>query len=125
MRVLMYSPLFYPSIGGLETVALILAQEFVKYGHKLKVVSQVPISRTKTFSFEIIPRPGIRQLVQLVEWSDLYFQPNISLKGVYPLLLKPKPWVISHNNWYCRSNDRLSWQDYLKHFLIRFAFANE
>lgn len=121
MKILIYSPFFYPSIGGLETVVSILAHEFVAQAHEVKLVSQIPAKDDTAFPFEVIRRPDAGKLLQLMRWCDLFFQPSISLKGIWPLMLQPKPWVVSHNNWYRRDNDRLSWQDYLKHFCIRFA----
>ena len=87
----------------------------------VKLVSQTPSADSKFFPFEIIRQPQPQQLLNLTRWCDVYFQPSISLKGIWPLLISPKPWVVSHNNWYTRSDGSLGWQDYLKHFLIRFA----
>lgn len=121
MKILIYSPFFYPSIGGIETVVSILANQFVHQGHEVKLVSQVPDTDSKAFPFEVIRRPNPQQFLHLIRWCDVYFQPNISLKGIWPLLISPKPWIISHNCWYSRPDGSLGWQDYLKHFLIRFA----
>jgi glycogen(starch) synthase len=121
MKILFYSPLFYPRIGGLETVVSILAHEFCYQGHDVKLVSLTPATDSKVFPFEVNRQPNPLQLLQMLRWCDVYFQPNISLRGIWPLLISPKPWIISHNSWYTRSNGSLGWQDYLKHFLIRFA----
>lgn len=121
MKVLVYSSLFYPSIGGLETVVSILAHEFVYLGHEVKLVSQTPTTVPRFFPFEVIRRPHPQHLLKLIRWCDVYFQPNVSLKVILPLLISPKPWVVSHNNWYTRQNGSLGWQDYLKHLIIRFA----
>ncbi|MEQ8536740.1 MAG: glycosyltransferase family 4 protein [Coleofasciculus sp. D1-CHI-01] len=121
MKILIYSPLFYPSIGGLETVVFILAHEFVNQGNEVKLVSKIPAKNSKLLPFEVIRKPNPKKLLLLAHWCDVYFQPNISLKGIWPLLLNPKPWIVAHNNWYTRSDCSLGLQDYLKHFLIRFA----
>lgn len=121
MKVLIYSPLFYPSIGGLETVVFILAQEFVRQGHEVKLVSQTPDPTTNLFPFEVIRQPGFKQLLHLTQWCDIYFQACISLKGLFPLLLTPKPLLVTHQTWYCRTNGKLSWKDYLKQWVAHFA----
>src|SRR6185503_15010087 len=122
VRILIYSPAFYPSIGGIETLVDILAREFVRQGHAVKLISQVPgDDSTKTFPFPIIRRPGPRELLSLTRWCDVFFQPQMSLKGLWPLLLARKPWVVAHNAWYERADASLGWQDYLKHFCSRFA----
>ncbi|MFB2773250.1 glycosyltransferase family 4 protein [Pelatocladus sp. BLCC-F211] len=121
MNILIYSPVFYPSIGGLETVVSILAHEFFYQGHEVKLVSQTPATDSKIFPFEVIRQPRPNQLLKLTNWCDVYFQPNISLKGIWPLLISRKPWVVAHNGWYTRTDNNLGWQDHLKHFAIRFA----
>ncbi|MBN3870650.1 MAG: glycosyltransferase family 4 protein [Nostoc sp.] len=121
MKILIYSPLFYPSVGGLETVVSILAHEFVEQGHTVKLVSNVLTTDRKVFAFEVIRKPNPLTLLNLTQWCDVYFQPVISLKGIWTLLISPKPWVVAHHNWYTRPNGSLGWQDHLKKFLLRFA----
>ncbi|HEY9651050.1 MAG TPA: glycosyltransferase family 4 protein [Coleofasciculaceae cyanobacterium] len=121
MKILIYSPLFYPSLGGVEIVTSILAHEFVNQEHEVKVVSQVPATNANLFPFEVIRKPNPLKVLSLIYWCDVYFHANISLKGIWPLLIRPKPWVIAHNGWYSRPNGTLGWQDYLKHFFLRFA----
>ncbi|MFP5262047.1 MAG: glycosyltransferase family 4 protein [Blastocatellia bacterium] len=121
MRILIYSPAFYPSVGGLETLVAILAREFVRQGHEAKLVSQVPAADSKPFPFEVIRRPDPRSLLSLTRWCEVFFQPHMSLKGAWPLLLKRRPWVVAHNAWYTRADGSLAPQDRLKHFAARFA----
>jgi glycosyltransferase involved in cell wall biosynthesis len=121
MKILIYSPAFYPNVGGIETLVATLAHEFVREGNEVKVVSQTNAIDKDSFPFEVVRRPSARRLLSLVRWSDVYFQPNISLRGLWPLALVRRPWVASHNNWYTRASGRLGWQDHLKHFLARFA----
>jgi glycogen synthase len=119
MRILIYSPLFYPSVGGLETVISILAEEFSAQGHEVKVVCQIPTSNVDQFPFVVIRRPSPSQLLYLTNWCEVYLQGCISLKGLWPLLLKPRPLIVSHHTWYHRSNGRVSWQDVLKQWVAR------
>ena len=121
MKILIYSSVFYPSFGGIETIISILSNEFTKHGHEVKLVTQVPVTDSKTFPFEVIRQPNWQQLLQLTKWCDIYFQACVSLKGLWPLLIIRRPWVVTHQTWYCRANGSLSWQDYLKHFLTNFA----
>lgn len=121
MKILIYSPLFYPSIGGLETVVSLLACELVAQGHEVKLVSQTPAKDIKDFSFEVIRKPSLKNLLLLTSWCDVFFQGCISLKGIFPLLMVPKPLLVTHQTWYLRPNGRPSWQDYLKQFVAHFA----
>ncbi|MBC6479976.1 MAG: glycosyltransferase family 4 protein [Hormoscilla sp. GM7CHS1pb] len=121
MKILMYSPSFYPKIGGIETVISILAHEFVERKHNVKVISSTPARDEKKFPFEVIRRPSLYQLLQLTRWCDIFLQGNISLKGIWPLLFIRKPLIATHHSLYQRLDGSLGWQDYLKQFVTRFA----
>jgi glycogen synthase len=123
VKILVYSPSFYPSVGGLETIVSILAHEFVDRGHEVRLISQILITTTDSqqFPFDIIRQPDNQESLQLVRWCDVYFHGCVSLKGLWPLLLVYRPLVITHQTWYRRVDGSNSWQDYLKKFVTRFA----
>ncbi len=122
MRILIYSPSFYPNIGGLEEVVTILSNEFVDRGHQIKLVTQTPASDSATFPFEVIRLPNPLTLLKLMQWCDIFFQPNISIKGLWPLILCPRPWVVAHHAYYTKNAEgQFSWASHLKHYLVQFA----
>jgi glycogen(starch) synthase len=121
MKILIYSPLFYPSVGGLETIVSILADEFVRQGHEVKLVCCTEADDEVSFSFDVYRRMGARQFLKLMHWCDVYFQANVSLKGIWPLMIARKPLAVSHNGWYSRPDGQTAWQDYLKQRVTRFA----
>lgn len=125
MRILIYSPAFYPSVGGIETLVQTLAHEFVREGHEVKVVAQttgLSADDDEQFPYEVIRRPRAARLLGLARWCEIYFQPNVSLRGLWPLAFtRRRAWVAAHNNWYTRADGTLGWQDRLKHFLARYA----
>lgn len=121
MKILIYSPNFYPKIGGLEIIIESLAYEFTNQGHTVKLVSLTPDTGNKIFPFEIIRRPQPHQLLKVSRWCDVFFQGCVSLKGLWPNLLIRRPLVITHQTWYQRSDGSRSWQDRLKHTVTKFA----
>jgi glycosyltransferase involved in cell wall biosynthesis len=121
MRILISSHFFYPSVGGIEQVGLVLANEFSLAGHEIRVVTTTGESGDAIFPFEVIRRPSIPQLLELVRWSEVFFQNNISLRTGWALLLIRRPWVIAHHTWIARTDSSLGLRDRLKHFLTRFA----
>lgn len=122
MKILIYSPCFYPSIGGIETVVSLLAHEFAHFGHEVILICHIPLKKaSKPFPFTVFRQPSPFKFLQLVNWCDVFFQANVSLKGLWPLLLIRRPWVVSHNGWYCRTDFSMGWQDWLKKFASRFA----
>ena len=99
MKILLTSLLFAPSIGGIETVSMLLAREFTARGHSVKVVTKT-LGEAGTFDgFEVVRDPSFSQLWQLARWCDVYFQCNISLPLAAPLVLVRRPWAIVHQTW--------------------------
>jgi glycogen synthase len=121
MRILIYSPAFHPSVGGLEMVMSILAHEFASAGHAVKVVSLTQDRENNLFPFEVVRFPSQRNLLRLVHWCEVFFMGNISLKGLWPLALLRRTVVVTHQGWYCRLNDETGWQDRLKFLVSRFV----
>ncbi|MDT5062883.1 MAG: hypothetical protein QOH63_3342 [Acidobacteriota bacterium] len=113
--------MFYPSVGGLETIVSILAHEFVRQGHDVKLVCRTKATDLTAFPFEVLRQGSPYQLLKLTRWCDIYFQANVSLKGIWPLLISHKPLAVSHNGWYSRPDGRIGWQDHLKQRITRFA----
>ncbi len=126
MRILLATHFFYPNIGGLETVARVLADEFTALGHQVVVVTQSPRPDGEAldkaeFAYPVVRCPGRKELLKLVRWSEVYFQNNISLRTLWPLLIANRPWIVSHQTWLTRVNGRTGWEDILKKQLIRFG----
>ncbi|BAB76934.1 glycosyltransferase family 4 protein [Anabaena sp. FACHB-709] len=103
MNILLLSMFFYPSLGGSETNAEILARQFSQMGHKVIVVTQTIGNNLDAnglpFPFEVIRNPHWMKLVKLVKWCDVYFHNGISVRAAWPLLIFNKPWVIRHQVW--------------------------
>src|SRR6185295_9983216 len=121
MRILMSSHFFYPSIGGIETVSMILAHEFTAMGHDLTVVTRTLNVQPDTLPFKIVRRPSSSTLLKLVKECDVYFQSNVSLQAAWPLLLVSRPWVVTHHTWISRANGAVSVVDRLKRISLRHA----
>lgn len=121
MKILLSSHLFLPSIGGIETVSGNLAEAFVEAGHEVSVATQTPTQEVDKFRFKVFRQPTWKQWLERISWCDIYFQNNISLQALWPLIFSPKPLVIAHHIWISRPNGTTSWQDQLKFKLLQFA----
>lgn len=121
MNILIYSPAFYPNIGGLENVTMILCNEFVKTGHTVKVITSTKSVKQDIFEFDIIRKPNILRIIKELKLCDIFYQPNVSLKGLLPWLWIRKPIVFSHNGWYSRRNGDTGVQDRLKFYFMKFG----
>ncbi len=121
MKVLLYCPVFYPSVGGLEINIQRLAAGINRAGHEVTVVAKTENPGSEPFEFRVVRRPSRRELLALARWCDVFFQANVSLRGLWPLLLVRRPWVVSHHGWYSRQDGSRAPQDRLKRFLLRWA----
>src|SRR6266481_1494383 len=95
MKILISSYPFHPSVGGLEEVTDLLANEYVARGHVVKIVTMTPSMGPGDYPFEVIRNPTVRALIQAVKWCDVYVQHQISLRFAWPLLLVWRPWIVA------------------------------
>ncbi len=123
MKILVYCPVFHPSLGGLEINVAQLAAGFHAAGHEVVVVARTDNPGPEPFAFRVERHPSRGKLLRLARWCDVFFQANVSLRGLWPLLLVRRPWVVSHQGWYRRPNGRLAPQDRLKRFLLRWGHS--
>jgi glycosyltransferase involved in cell wall biosynthesis len=121
MKILIYSPAFLPQVGGLELSTAQLAEGLQGAGHEVVVVTRTASSAEETAAYRVVRRPRPLALLALTRWCDVFFQANVSLRGLWPLLLIARPWVVAHHSWYCRSDGRVALPDHLKRWLLRFA----
>jgi len=95
MNILMTSYTFLPHVGCIEVFTDMLARDFCARGHSLRVVTLTPGDGSDAFPFEVFRRPAPVEFPRLVRWCDVLVQNNISLRLAWPLLLAPRPWVVS------------------------------
>lgn len=122
MKILFATHRFYPEVGGLETVSLILAEEFAAAGHEVRLITHaVADARTddSRFPYPVYRRPGPARMLALLKWCDVYFQNNISVRTLWPLLWRRRPWIPAHHTWLTRVDGSIGWQDRLKKLLLR------
>jgi glycosyltransferase involved in cell wall biosynthesis len=122
MRILVYSPAFLPQIGGLELNTAHLAEQIQRSGHEVTVVTTT--TGGDGFPYRVVREPSPAELLRWTRWCDVFYQANVSLRGLWPLFLVRRPWVVSHHSWYCRTDGRIVWQDRLKRGLLRFAASS-
>jgi glycogen synthase len=122
VKLLVYSPAFLPQVGGLEINVATLSERLARAGHEVVVVTRTAGEGSGTAAaYRVVRRPSALELLRWVRWCEVFHQANVSLRGLWPLLLVRRPWVVSHHSWYCRTDGRIAWPDRLKRWLLRFA----
>lgn len=122
MRILIFSNVFYPSIGGIENQTLLLVKEFLQRGHVVKVITE---QKQKDFlpGIQVFHKPGFLTSLNLYFWCQVFYMPNVSLKGIWLLFFNPyKKWIISHNDFHLI--DEMNLLNSIKRFFTKFASVN-
>jgi glycogen synthase len=126
LRILLYTR-FHPNVGGVETVAAVLVNEWVRAGEEVTVMTGVAAETNACtrFPFRVLHRPNPLQFIRTLRTHDVFLHFNVSLRAIYPLLFARRPWVVGHHGFYTvdRSGSR-DWRERLKLRLMRFAAAN-
>lgn len=129
MNILVFSSVFYPSIGGLENQTLTLVREFLRKGHNVKVIVIQFEEITSTSGepelkdIEVDYCPGMLKKLKLFSWCDTIYIPNFSLKVIWFLYFGAfKKLIISHNDFYLSNKKNIITR--IKLFLIKFASHN-
>ncbi|MEM1326780.1 MAG: glycosyltransferase family 4 protein [Bacteroidota bacterium] len=121
MKILINSTTFYPAIGGLENMAMDMAQEFVSAGYKVKVVTLIPAlpDDDVEFSFDVIRQPGMPAYIQLIQWADVALHFNVTTKGLLPHFFLSTPLVISHQSPLAAEDQRQGLKYNFKQWLVK------
>jgi glycosyltransferase involved in cell wall biosynthesis len=111
MKVLLYSHVFHPSTGGVETVSMELAEGFVRSGIHCKVITRTPQQGGTNLGFEVIECADKRRERALVRWADvvLFNGASLALQPWVTLYRKPFVWV--HVGYQARTIDGAGWWD--------------
>lgn len=99
MKILFCSVPFRPSVGGIETVSALLAEELHRQGAQVTLVTQTPCDEAPSEPYAVVRQPSAVRLWRLVREADVVFHNNVSLRLAWPLALQPRPWVVAHHTW--------------------------
>lgn len=119
MNILIQSCLFSPSVGGTETATRLLAIGLHDLGHQVKVATETEGDSPYTAGLEVHRKPSHLEFLRLVGWCDILIHSNISLRNVWPLLIRRRPWIIIHHTYINAMDDPRTSR--LKQWVTRFA----
>ena len=101
VHVLLYSHYFWPSLGGVETYARLLAEGMAGDStFRTTVVTQTPHAGPgPEWKFPVLRRPGLLRLWRLVRATDVVFSAGPALAPMIFATLGRKPFVIEHHGY--------------------------
>jgi glycosyltransferase involved in cell wall biosynthesis len=106
MKILLYTHSWAPSVGGVETVTMVLAQGLAEWegthsGEKVAItlVTQTPANGMddSKFPFRVVRRPDFGELLRLIRDADVVHMAGPSLLPSAIAWLTRKPAVIEHH----------------------------
>lgn len=111
MKILLYSYAFLPSLGGIETVSATIAENLVKLGHRVTVVTETEDKNNTTFAYKVVRQPSIWQRIQLVKSHDLVHANGASMSLFFYAKFMGKPFIWTHGGYQLSCVDGLGWVD--------------
>ena len=96
-KLLLYSPQFLPSVGGLQLTVHHWAEALAAMGHEVLVCTNTAGNNGDNGSYAVARQTNWLQLWQLCRKADLVIMFNISLKAILPWWLSGTPMVVSHH----------------------------
>lgn len=111
MKILLYSSVFWPSLGGVETITATLAENIVRLGQECIVVTETPSDQEDNRSYRVVRRPKLRERFELTRQCDLVHSNGASI-ALFPFAkLNHKPFIWTHNGYQVSCVDGLGWVD--------------
>jgi glycosyltransferase involved in cell wall biosynthesis len=121
MRIFMFSTAFAPSIGGIETLAALLAEEFVALGHDVRVMTDVREEDGVARPFPLHRGYSAVTYLAWLRWCDAHLQFNLSLKRLLPVWARDR-WFVAHGGEYVSTDGSVRTRDRLKLAAARLAY---
>ena len=121
MRILLSSYVFYPSLGGIESFSKLMAERLTDQGHEVTIITETPHDQADEFPCEVLRCPSHFQKFKAMLWCDVFFQSNITLTNIWPLLFIRRPWIVTHQTWISNIDGRIRKRDILKRTLLKAA----
>jgi glycosyltransferase involved in cell wall biosynthesis len=121
MKILLSSLPFAPKVGGMETIALLLAQEWSAMGHTVTVVTETAEEAAEGFPFAVVRCPDFRTLRRLIKAHDVYLQNNVSVRLLWAWIGTRKPLFIAHHTQLFSESRADALRLVLKRFFMRRA----
>ena len=113
MKILLYSSVFYPSTGGVETITATLAENITKLGYECVVITETALGekQEKAYPYQVVRQPSWQQRWEITKQFDLVHSNGSSVAMYLWALLSRKPFIWTHNGYQLCCVDGLGWVD--------------
>jgi len=105
LKILLSSHAFAPSVGGIETVSMILAREWTRAGHSVEITTETE-GEDRWDELPVLRSPAKSILRKHIAKADVYFQNHISLRSLVPAFGLKTPVAVLHQTYLWPWNER-------------------
>src|SRR5437588_1171398 len=100
MKILLYSSVFWPSIGGIETITATLADNIVRLGYECIVVTETSLTgKEEARNYEVVRKPGYKKRLSLARQSSIIHSNGASVAMFPYAKLAGKPFIWTHQGY--------------------------
>lgn len=121
MKILILSHKFSPDIGGIESISKMFAEEFVKKGHEVHIVTESASFVTEDFKYAVIRKPSLYILLKEYKWADVVLENNPCVRLAWPLLFYKKPKITGLQTWIASEKNTTNVVHLTKKFYLKFS----
>lgn len=119
MKILLFSHSFYPNIGGIETVSLMLAKNFQNRENvSVTVVTLTKDKGSIELPFKVVRDPSVKVIGDLLCWCDVVFENNPCFRMTWLNFILRKPKVVALHTWIGQPAEKKSLQQKNKIFFL-------
>lgn len=111
MKILLYSKVFHPSVGGIETITATLAENYQAEGCEPVVVTETACLNSDDFPYSVVRKPKWREKLKLCLEADVIHSNGASIAMVPYAIMARKPFVWTHNGYQVMCVDGLGWNE--------------
>lgn len=120
MNILLITKVFYPSMGGMEKYAFIMANTFQNMGHNVVVLTEELSPSVDNYSFKVVRSNRIlKEIYHYIRITDAYIISGFSLKYIPFALLNRRNIIVYHN-----SSFGNNWQSHIKLLIAKLPIPN-
>lgn len=121
MKIIILSHKFSPDIGGIESISKMFAEEFVKAGHEVRIITHSIETVKQDFSYLVVRQPKIKTLFEQYRWSDVVLENNPCVRLAWPLFFVPRPKVTGLQTWIANPDGKSEMVHQIKSYYLKFS----
>jgi glycogen(starch) synthase len=108
LKIAMTTKRYFPEIGGVPVFARAMANALADHGVSVRLLTPTlsPVVDREQERFDLIRTKKVRDLIDLSRWCDVLIQVELSIKHLWPFVLRGRHCFITHHTHYVAKGKR-------------------